>query len=168
MQCDMCGKETDSLRKARIEGIEMQVCASCVRYGEPVKTEKQRNKEISSKFRKKRAYRVKEMESEDMIVDDYAQRIRTARQKKQLVQKAVAVKLAEKESVIHAIETGKHEPDMDLARRLERLLGITLIEKASQASPEDGLNDLLKQQKKGKSSSSALTLGDVISIRKRK
>lgn len=161
MQCDMCGSTVDFLKPSMIEGVQMRVCQNCAKYGTPVKPKQQVTKKTYAK--KTKIFRVKELESKEQINENYADIIRNARQKAQMPQKALAVKLAEKESVIHAIETGRHEPNIAFARRIEKLLHIKLIEESSEPSDEDILDSLKSKQSSGK-----LTLGDVITIRKRK
>jgi putative transcription factor len=162
MQCDMCGSNVDFLKPSMIEGVEMKVCATCSKYGTPIK--KKASAPQKTYVKKVRRFNVKELESKESIVENYDELIRKARQKAQLPQKALAIKLAEKESVIHALETGKHEPSIALARRIGKLLNITLVEETQESDEsEELLNSLKKQQP-----SNTLTLGDVITIRKRK
>ncbi|MEK6822893.1 MAG: multiprotein-bridging factor 1 family protein, partial [Nanoarchaeota archaeon] len=86
------------------------------------------------------------------IVTDYAARIRKARERTGLNQKEFAATLNEKESIVHKLETGTYEPPIDLARKLERMLHITLIEEdkdAAVAGPKTGgggmtIGDIMK------------------------
>ncbi len=163
MQCDMCGTGTDNPKKGDVEGIVMNLCSSCMRYAKPVKEKPK--KVINNNLVKKKTPKLLEMESSEHIVDDFAERITKKRRELQMPQKAFAVKLAEKESVIHSIETGKHEPDLSLAKKIERLLGIKLIEKETKDSSEK-LDEYVKKNSK-QSKSDKMTLGDMITIRKR-
>lgn len=164
----MCGKEVDSLSKGLVEGVAMSLCSVCIKYGKPIpKFKTQAKHKVPSKIYQSK-HIVKEMESRERIVDDYSSIIRTARQKVQMPQKALAVKLAEKESVIHSIETGRQEPSISLAKRIEKLLKIELVIEESSSS-DDEFKSLISSSKSSRSSKSdSMTLGDAIVFRKRK
>lgn len=164
----MCGRETENPISSSIEGVNMKVCTICSKYGTPVKkepTKTHKDRTINNAFNKKRIVHVKEMESTESIVDDYAERIRDSRQKKQWPQNALAIKLAEKESVIHSIETGKHEPNIALAKKIEKVLKIRLIESKKTDPDEDVLKEFKRKPQKEQDE---VTLGDIITFRKRK
>ena len=76
-----------------------------------------------------------------------------------LKQEDLAKEIAEKESVIHWLETGRHEPSLELARKLEKFLGIRLIDEAEEGTG----GGIISAESKGK-----YTLGDFIKIKKRK
>ena len=78
-------------------------------------------------------------------------------------QKAFAIKLAEKESVIHSIENGKHEPSILLAKKIEKLLGVKLVSEEFESD-----EDILKKLSSPNKNSDKMTLGDSITIRRRK
>ena len=59
--------------------------------------------------------------------------------------------------MLHKIETSSFEPPLDLARKLEKLLNIKLVEEVS----DEPLSNV-------KTTKKTLTLGDLIKIRKRK
>ena len=67
-----------------------------------------------------------------MVVSDYAQKIRKAREKMGLTQEEFAKKLAEKWSIMQKIESGQFKPSIEMARKLERILNIELIEQYSE------------------------------------
>ena len=164
----MCGKEVDSLSKGLVEGVAMSLCSVCIKYGKLIPKVQSPSKKASvpSKlYRNKQV--IKEMESQEHVVDDYSDVIRNTRQKVQMPQKALAVKLAEKESVIHSIETGRHEPSISLAKKIERLLNVKLVVEEV-TSDDDELKDLISSSKSsGSSKSDSMTLGDAIVFRKR-
>ncbi len=80
-----------------------------------------------SGFKSKSLPKLEEAET-DFLVEGFGQAIKRARDQRQWHQRELAQKLNEKESIISKIETGKFEPDAKLARKLEKLLGIKLIE----------------------------------------
>ncbi len=72
-------------------------------------------------------------------------------------EKSLVKKIYEKVSVINRIESGKMVPDIKLAKKLEKILNITLIEKISDMELEDFKNV----------SSGGPTLGDIVKIKKK-
>jgi len=90
------------------------------------------------------------------VVEDYAQRVRRARERLGLTQKELAVKARVGENVIKRIEAGTLVPPIDLARRLERILGVKLLEPVAEEFEEPG---------GGGSEDFYLTLGDIAELR---
>ncbi len=90
-----------------------------------------------------------------LVVSDYPGRIKTGREKVGLKQEDAAKKLAVKESLLHNIERGHFEPNIELARKLEKFFKITLVEMHKEEAVE---------ATKGKGE--ALTIGDLIKVRK--
>jgi putative transcription factor len=149
----MCGKETN-LFKTVIEGTELRVCKDCSKFGkiigriaEPVKEKKKKHIEEERE----------EPEIVEEIVPDYASKVKSSRESRGLKQEELAKKLSEKESVIHKIETGHYEPNLVLAKKLERFLKITLIESHEIEKPE---------KSKKATADGPLTIGDMIKIKK--
>jgi len=118
MECELCGKKT-KLVKARIDGVLLNVCLECAKSGKIVE---QQIKTMPVKRLTAPA------QPEEYVVPDFAQQIRLARQKKGLKQEELARLLNEKLSLISSVESGKHVPDLKLARKLEKFFGIKLIE----------------------------------------
>ncbi|MBS3164189.1 TIGR00270 family protein [Candidatus Woesearchaeota archaeon] len=150
MPCDMCGAESELLL-AEIEGVRMQVCATCARFGKVLG----KAPAGPSRVPVRPARPEPPEEPEWTIVADYAQRIRDRRESLGMKQEDLAKKLAEKESLVHKIEVGAFSPGLELARKIEKLLGITLLEKAAPGDAPSGV------EKRG-----ALTLGDIARLRK--
>ena len=73
-----------------------------------------------------------------------------------LKQEDFANKINEKVSLIHHIETGRHEPSIELTRKLERFLRIKLIVEHEET------HDTAKKEGRPES----FTLGDFIKIKK--
>ena len=140
MACEMCGK-TGPTRPSKIEGTTMSVCQACSKFGVSVEQPK--------KFFKKQSY-FKE-ESNEIINQNFSKLIHQGRENKGLTQAKLAVKIAEKESVIQHLESGSLKPSMQLAKKLETSLGIKLI-------------DTYKQEKIEikKTSSDGMTIGDIL------
>ena len=150
MNCDMCGKEAE-LYRTRIEGTEMNLCKPCSQYGEAIsKIEPQQ----TAKPKTKPSITLPEKEIIQIIVPNYAKIIKEKREQLGLKQEEFAKKIAEKESVIHKIETGQFEPPMVLARKIERFLKVHLIEQHEEVP-----------QKTKRSAAEGFTIGDVLRIK---
>jgi putative transcription factor len=128
--CELCGREVDSLKKVKIEGATLKACDSCAEMGEEVKT-KSKSKKKKKKTRKKRS-------SEDVLVNDYGERIKSARESEQLSIAEVADDLNEKESLISKIEKQDLKPDKPLADKLSKKFGVTLYTNPEVADYDTG------------------------------
>ncbi|MDK2849474.1 MAG: putative transcription factor [Candidatus Woesearchaeota archaeon] len=156
MHCDLCGKETNEIYKAEIEGSVFNVCRDCASLGRVLsKVSTNTKKNIIRKTKKP----VVEKEIVEVIVPNYAKLIKTAREKLGLKQEELAKKLAVKDSLIHAIESGRHEPSIELAKKLEHFLGIHLV--------EEQVFETVPKKMGSKKENDEVTLGDIIKIRKR-
>jgi len=149
----MCGRDT-ILFKAVIEGTELKVCRECGRFG---KIKGSIREEPKEKKKKKEIEEEEQPEIVQVIAPDYAQKVKSARESLGLKQEELARKLNEKESIIHKVETGHYEPNINLARKIEKFLRIKLVEE-----------EKVEKEKGGKKSSSeALTIGDIIKLKSR-
>lgn len=152
----MCGKES-RLFKTLIEGVELNVCDNCAKFGAVVKAVAVENK-ISHKQKIKEVKRKKVEEVIELIVSGYGKIIKSKRENLGLKQEELAQKIAEKESLIHNIESEKFEPSIELARKLERFLRVDLVEQQKvgkfESKEDDGkgmtLGDLMDAKKKRK------------------
>ena len=150
-QCEMCGNE-GNLFKISIEGTELNVCKNCTKHGKVIKGLR-REKPMSKKIiiEKKLA----EKEIFQVIVENYWKQVKEKREKLGITQKDLAKKLNEKESIIHKIESAHFKPSIKLAEKIERFLGIKII---------DEYEEETKKEYK-KTSSNALTIGDTIKVK---
>jgi len=89
------------------------------------------------------------------LVEDYAQRIKSARERLGWSISTLAEKVKESVTTIKRIESGKLRPTIDLARRLEEVLRIKLLI----PSVEEELGSKEAQVKK------YVTLGEIVAIR---
>jgi len=156
MKCEICGSDIKGKAyKVIIDRATLIACEKCakrykVSYEIPTKPI---IKKRTSTFYKPRA-RFTEYE----IVDDFAERIREAREAMGLTRELLAQMVGEKESTIRRIESGTLIPDINLARKLERVLKIVLVVESSLYYGEEGYS----------SKKYELTLGDIIRIKKKK
>ena len=137
--------------KAEVEGAILALCGKCSKFGKVLGAIKQNEWE---KAREKKAEEKPEVM--DMIVEDYAERIRKKREELGLTQQDFAKKINEKESLVHQIESGHFHPDIGLAKKLQKSLGIRLIEEYEE-----------KHENLSHSKSDGFTLGDFIKIKKK-
>ncbi|RLF22682.1 MAG: TIGR00270 family protein [Thermoprotei archaeon] len=161
MECELCGRKIQGRGiKVRIEGVIMRVCSECAKYGTPVKE----SRPIRLAVRKVRTRPVKAStrrrpEEEFEIVEDYATRIREAREMLGLTRELLARQIGEKESVIRRIEHGQLVPPIWLAQKLERVLKIKLL------VPKESLEEETIEPRRR---SFVLTLGDIVVFKERK
>ena len=145
--CEMCGAEA-RLFPTLVEGVELLVCKNCSGFGKRIKKPMIKSSSI------KRTVSTKlEREIIQVIVNDYARLIRERREKMGLKQKEFAKFIAERESIIHKLESGTYKPSIELARKLEKQLGIRLIEE-KEVRPQNI-----------KASPATFTIGDIIKIK---
>lgn len=150
MDCELCGRE-DTLVNAIVEGSPLRVCRNCASYGHVIALEKH-PEEIREEKRKQARLEL----PAEIIADDYGEKIKKARENLKLTQQELALRLAEKESIIHKLESYYLEPSIDLARKLEKALNIKLVYEREEA----------KESKKINFKDSSVTIGDIIKMRK--
>jgi len=147
-QCDMCGKE-EQLVDAIVEGSMLSVCSRCAKHGNIIAVVK--NQEPV------RQYAPELIAETEIEIGECAKQVKKAREKKGLTQKKLAQALAEKESVIHRIESGKIKPTVNVAKKLEQFLGIKIVEEFTPEPTEVKRLNLRDPE---------LTIGDLISLKK--
>lgn len=150
MMCEMCGTDT-YLVKATIEGTTLNVCEKCAKFGIVIpgsNITQQEKKEIKIKVEPQVIYE---------IVNNYAIIIKDAREKSGLKQEELALKLSEKVSEIHNIESGRLKPPFKVAVKIEKFFGIKLIEQVIEQS-----SNKINFKENG------ITIGDLIKLKKSK
>ena len=140
--CELCGKEAP-LITAMVEGSQMEVCLPCGKFGKIVSRPIQARKQV-----------VQTKEIIETITPNFAILIRQAREKTGETQADFAKRLNEKESLMHKLENGSMKPSIEMARKLEKLLKIKLVEIEE---------DILETGQK--KASGALTIGDIINLK---
>jgi len=157
LSCDICGRPEASA-VVLIEGAKMVACSRCMRSGKVLY--RLDDDEVKSEPVESAKPRKTSLDQGEEIVEDAAARIRKAREKTGLNIAVIAEKINETESYIDAIENKRLSPTFEIARKLEKELGVKLIEKS--AAEE------LSEESKKPSRFSAPTLGDAIVIDKKK
>ncbi|HOI18732.1 MAG TPA: multiprotein bridging factor aMBF1 [Candidatus Woesearchaeota archaeon] len=159
MICELCGKNVEELYKTVVEGSTLSLCKECSSFGKVIAKETNTPKEhLRPQIEKSTITQKRTVEeTNEFIVKNYSKLISLARQRLGIKQEDAAKKLSEKVSILHTLETGKREPSIPLARKLENFYGIKLVE----ISKEEKIENT-------KSKSEGITLGDIITIKKRK
>ncbi len=142
--CELCARNTEVF-EAVVEGSRLNICSACGKFGKIVK------KPVS--YASKAV--IKALDVVEVVVSDFAQRIRSAREKSGMTQRDFAHMLNEKESVVQKLEGGTFHLPLSMARKLEKLLKIKLVEVESEELVEGGKKD-----------SGPLTIGDLLNIKK--
>jgi putative transcription factor len=158
-ECEICGNDEQAF-VVSIEGAKLRVCRDCARRGKilaPVETLAQRR--VPGRPGAAAGRGVPAGLAEVEFVPDYADRIRRARERMKIGVDVLAELVREKESFLRRIESGSAVPNEDLAKRLQRELGIKLFEEVAY-----GGNVVLPKDKGGKG---GMTLGDLIIVKKK-
>jgi putative transcription factor len=141
MNCELCGKEIKHYHEVIIDGAIMKVCDECAKYGKEVrqpssfqipKITKTVVQTPASNFTshptvKKRTPR--ELIDDDEPVLDFGKIIKKKREELGLSQEELAVKLQEKKNLLAKIEREEIKPDKATAKKIEKILGIKIMEK---------------------------------------
>lgn len=119
MICCICGRNSE-LRDVLVEGAIIQVCDACSKYGNVM--------EVKPKIIERKIIKLKVEEENELIVPDYFEKVKNAREKLNIKQEELAARINEKASLIHSIETGHLVPTMAIAKKLENTLNIRIID----------------------------------------
>ncbi len=106
--CELCGK-AQSIGLASVEGVDLQVCSNCSKYGI--------RKDQRSNQPRKILHRI---EPVFHLTANYAALIRTMREKRKMSQQEFAGYLKERESAVAKWEQGQMQPSIETAPKLER------------------------------------------------
>lgn len=153
LNCDICGAK-GVLFNVEMEGSRLVACSSCSAYGKVINKVSVSNVDSEPVVSKVKVVR---QEPVILVVKNYNSLIKNKRERLGLTQEELAKKLNEKESLIQQIEAKKIEPSVKVAEKLEKLLGLKLLETyvPQEVSVE-------------RKDSGPLTLGDLIEIKTRK
>lgn len=160
MMCEVCGKEMHGQPiKAKIDGSLMNVCKECSKFGKVIRvTPKQNKRRAATKTKANLPYSSRRYEEKtEEIIENYNMIIRTAREQNNWNREELAKKLNEKLSLVSKIENGKMEPDLKLAKKIEKLLNIKIIEIAN-----ENIGEEIKASKVRRA-----TLGDLVKIKRK-
>ncbi|MEM4663259.1 MAG: multiprotein bridging factor aMBF1 [Candidatus Diapherotrites archaeon] len=125
MLCEVCGKKTAKLYRAEIEGAELSVCEECSKLGKVLMD--RRNDAAQPKIRKKITQKP-DIKEPPVLVENFGLEVKKAREKLGLTREELAKKIFEKESLLVRIENTNFEPEEKVVRKLEKVLGVKLLE----------------------------------------
>lgn len=168
MNCEICGKPIEGRPiRTKIDGSVLEVCKECSKFGRVqkdtplerkfVSRNKKGNPQKRPQANRQNVQRRRREEPMDELVEDYNLLIRKARESKGWTREELGAKMYEKVSVINRIESGKMEPDIKLAKKFEKTLGITIIEKYDEMDLESFKS----------SASGPNTLGSIVKIKRK-
>ncbi len=164
--CEMCGRPVrrKDAHIVYIDGAKLLLCPQCYskvvkrNLGTEIKEVKRKSPPLKTpaRFRARRE-RLEELE----VVEDFAGKVKQARERLGWTQRVLAESIGEGEKVVKRIEAGRLTPSIELARKLEKVLNIKLLEPVID-------NDLSNSLNLGRGFRKDLTLGDIVSIKRRK
>ncbi|MEZ0248425.1 MAG: multiprotein bridging factor aMBF1 [Thermoproteus sp.] len=152
--CDICGAPIEGQPYViKLDNAVLHVCRRCAAtYGAVQVAEEQ--KRVSPPPRRVQPPPPRRAVERYEVVEEYAEVIRRARESLGLSREALASYIGVKESILRRVESGQLVPDVQLARKLERALGVKLLVPAQQA-----------EEAAGAPARRELTLGDVAEVR---
>jgi putative transcription factor len=167
LRCEVCGRRINGKPfKVIIEGAKLTVCIECSKLGKTYREEPKLamtvarpgavSKPLVFQTRKPQPPKV---DTSLELVENFAVKIRQARERLGLSHDDLGKRINEKVSLLRKIETGKMTPDNRLAAMLEHALKIKLIVPAKEEKvPEARLS---------KAGTQDLTLGDLVQLSKK-
>lgn len=161
MRCEICGRTIQGKPyRIIVEQAKLIVCGECVKHGSQTwKPPQKPQPKISLKSLSPKTI-PPPIDEGLMLIENYGFKIKTAREKRGWTQEELASKIGEKTSFISKIETEKVSPSICVAKKIEHVLGVTLLTREL-ASPTT--QQILKQ---AKHESADLTIGDLIMLNK--
>lgn len=161
MICELCGAEVSRTKNVAIESSVLAVCNDCARFGQEVSASVVRRGSLPPVITQRLEARQRRQTPRDVyatpavqeLAEDFPMRIREAREARGWKQTDLGAKINERASVIAKLESGAITPGDSLVKKLERELGIKLMEKlepvvVKKTPPSGGitLGDLVKLQ----------------------
>ncbi len=166
MECESCGCKIQDGESffVNIEGARLNVCPRCRRLGKLISSPYQPSKSNSSTPYQSNTYSGgSSLKEEFELIEHYGQKIRNARERASLSLNDLAKKIFEKESFLDRVEKQKTRPPESVIRKIEKELGIVLLEAVG-----DNKSNIQSSEISKKSFSGGITLGDILEIEKKK
>jgi putative transcription factor len=163
LRCEVCGRKIHNEPiRAVIEGARLTVCVECSKHGKVIVHEE-------ADVPKKPAVKLQtslpamqkkpvapEVQISTEVTEDYANKIKAAREKLNLTHEELGKRINEKASLLRNLEAGKMTPNNQLATKLEHLLKIKLLVPIAEEKEKLPLPKVNQE----------LTLGDLIEMDK--
>lgn len=160
MNCEMCGK-TVATRRYMVDKTVMNLGIECSKYGvaldgaAPAGSQAAVHQNLEKRAGRMVSRSVYDAQETMVLVGDYGARIHKAREAKGLSHDQLGNKVSARVPELKHIEAGKLRPSDDVAKKLEKELGITLYEKVEGPAPT-----VSGVKKPGPSA--GLTIGDLL------
>ncbi len=154
----MCGKVVGT-RRYMVEGTIMTLGLECAKYGTPMDATAPAGSQgaiahnLQRRETRMTSRNVYDQQEAVTLVDNFGPKIHKAREAKGLSHEQLGNKVSARVPELKHIESGKLRPSDDLTKKLEKELGITLLERV-EAAPT-GLGGSPK-------SAAGFTLGDML------
>ena len=128
MKCELCGATIYGRgQTVEVDGAILRVCDRCARFGKKVVPRP------TPTVRRGTVVTRKPMFDGNLVVSEgYHTLIKKAREALGLTQEELGRKLGEKTSVISKLETGKLKPSIPLAKKIEHVLKIKILEEVTE------------------------------------
>ncbi len=165
MQCEICGAEIRGKSyRIMVDRAELDACEKCKGFGKEVPRRgvapgalagvpgAYGTQPVTTRHRSDLFDKIK-----DELVEDYAEKIKNAREARRLTDEALAARIGTKVNILLKVERGELVPEDALVKKLERELDIKLTEGVAEAE---------RGQRKGEGR--VMTLGDLIKVKKDK
>ncbi len=153
--CDMCGLEVVKLNSVVVDGTFLDVCNRCSSYGNAIEIKEPEIRKYTGTPKTQTKIFVEE--NVNFVMESAGNIIKSIREEKKLKQKDFAKMIGIKVSVLHKIETSLIKPEISLAKKIEKILDINIIE--SYTDDEKSVPVNLTDEE--------LTVGDLIKFKKR-
>jgi len=151
----MCGLEVAKLNSVVVDGSLLEVCGKCSSYGNSIEIKEPEVRNYAGTPKAQTKIFVEE--NVNFVMESAGNIIKSVREEKQLKQKDFAKMIGVKVSVLHKIETCLIKPEISLAKKIEKILDIKIIE--SYTDDEKSVPVNLTDEE--------LTVGDLIKFKKR-
>lgn len=160
MQCEMCGKNVGT-RRYMVEGTVMSLGLECSKYGTPLDTpaptgtKAAMQQGLERREQRMTSRNVYDAADARVMVEDFGPRVHRAREAKGWTHDVLGNKVHARVPELKQIEAGKMRPSDDVARRLEKELGIELYEIIEGPAP-------VVSGAKKPAAGAGLTIGDLL------
>jgi len=157
----MCSSKNVAF-KIDVEGSRLNVCEKCSSYGRIIAritaaaSPKAEKKKATEEVLAAQKIAQKSTETVQIIKPDFAKIIREAREKTGLNQEEFSKKINERESLLNKIESGHIKPDLEMARKLEKALKVSIVDSVE-------IEPVVSSEKK--KGPEGLTIGDLIRVK---
>lgn len=157
LYCEMCGSLIRGKPfKALVDGAEMILCATCynklMKSGRALPAPERKIETKKVEKIKKTSKPIDQLE----IIEGFGEEIRKGREAKGWTQAVLAQKLRISEAMLKKIESEKVKPSLDLAKKIEQILKIKILQPVE-----------FDEEGEGKGSSfDNVTFGDVVFVRR--